>query len=121
MCSYTHKMYERVTTKDIIAVNQAFDAGRIVNTGSLEFAVQQANAQKSWLAACALLVRAILIDHVFEEGNKRTAAAIIIGAFEEQGLLYDRDQVSKSVVAILRKNITSIQGIQKVIKYAIKA
>jgi prophage maintenance system killer protein len=113
-------MYELTSMKDIIAINQLFDEGGLVNPGSLDFAIEASNREKSWLKATAIIVRAVLIDHAFEEGNKRTAAAIIMGSFEEQALLYDRDKVSKGVVLILRKNITSIEKIQKVIKDAIR-
>lgn len=114
-------MYELVSTKDIIAINQLFDKGHVMNRGSLEYAVSAANQERSWLKATAIVVRAVLIDHIFEEGNKRTAAAIIMGEFERQGLLYDRDRVARGISTILRKNITSIEGMQQVIKDGIKA
>jgi prophage maintenance system killer protein len=114
-------MYELVNAKDIIAINQMFDKGHVVNKGSLNFAVATANQERSWLKSIAILVRAVLIDHVFEEGNKRTAAAIIMATFERQGLAYDRDRVARGITLILRKNTASIEKIQQVIKDAIKA
>ena len=112
-------MFETVSEKDIIAINNKFDNGTVVNHGSLAFAVEQANKSGSWLRACAYLVRAILIDHVFEEGNKRTAAGVIVGYFEEQEAHYHPEDVAKAVAKILMKNMTSLSKIEQVIKNAI--
>jgi len=112
-------MYKRISLKDVVAVNQRFDRGHVVNGGSLDFALGEANRSKSWLRACAVLVRAVLIDHVFEEGNKRTAAAIMMSFFEESSLSCDPDRVAKGIVRILERNITSLTEIEKVIADAI--
>ena len=112
-------MYEKISKKDIIAINQKFDKGQIINGSSLDFALSQANSSKSWLKSCAVLVRAVLIDHVFEEGNKRTAAAIVTGFFEENEVDYNPEEVAKGITKILMKNITSIAEIERVILNAI--
>ena len=112
-------MYGAISKKDIISINQQFDKCHIINESSFDFAVKEANRSKSWIRACALLVRAVLIDHVFEEGNKRTAAGIVVGYFEENSLNYDPEKVAKGITVILMKNITSIKQIEKVILNAI--
>ena len=119
MCIYTHKMFEKISRKDIIAINQHYDSGTVINSSSLDFALDEANKSKSWLKSCAYLVRAVLLDHVFEEGNKRTAADIIVGFFEENELNYDPDKISKGIVFMLKKNVTSIAEIERVILNAI--
>lgn len=108
-------MFERITRKDIVAINQRFDTGRVVNEGSLSYALDRANSSRSWLRSCAILVRAVLLDHVFEEGNKRTAAAIVVSFFEEQGLSYDPEGVARGVVRILMRKTTSLRAIEGVI------
>lgn len=115
MCIYTHEMFETISRKDIISINMKFDKGTMINESSLDYAISQANKTKSWSRACALLVRAILIDHVFEEGNKRTAAAIIVGYLQDNSLIYEPEKISKAVVTILTKNITNLTTIEKVI------
>jgi prophage maintenance system killer protein len=112
-------MFERLSIKDVLAINYVFANGRILDKGSLLFALDQANKSGSWLRACAYLVRAVLIDHVFEEGNKRTAAGIIAGFFEEQDITYHPEELAKAISKILMKNITSITAIERVIKNAI--
>jgi prophage maintenance system killer protein len=91
----------------------------VVNAGSLAFALDQANTSGSWLRACAYLVRAVLIDHVFEEGNKRTAAGIIVGFFKDNNLSFHPEEVSRAITFILMKHITAITHIERVIKNAI--
>lgn len=119
MCIYTHKMWEVVTKKDILAINRQFDKGQVINESSLEFAINQANQTKSWLRACAILVRAVLIYHVFEEGNKRTTAGIMISFFEENNLKYDPEKIAKTVAKILMKNITNLSKIEREVLNAI--
>ncbi len=112
-------MYESVNKKDIIAINQKFDNGRVINDNSLSFALFQANKNTSWIKSCALLVRAVLIDHVFEEGNKRTAASIIIAFLEDKQLSYKPEEIAKLVTKILTKNMTKITKIEMEIKNVI--
>ena len=112
-------MFERISLKDIVAINNQFANGSMLNKSSLAFALDQANNSGSWLRACAYLVRAVLIDHVFEEGNKRTAAGIIVGFFETNDLKFHPEEVSKAIATILMKNITSITTIERVIKNAV--
>jgi len=112
-------MYERISKKDILAINQQFADGIILNESSLTFALDRANKTGSWLRACAYLVRAVLVDHVFQDGNKRTAAGIIVGYFEEKGYVYHPEKVAKIVATILLKNITSIVQLERHIKNAI--
>lgn len=112
-------MYERISKKDIIAINLKFDKGHVVNDSSLDFALDQANESKSWLKSCAVLVRAVLIDHVFEEGNKRTAAGIITGFFEENEMQYNPEEIAKGIAKILMKNIISMAEIERVILNAV--
>lgn len=112
-------MFETISVKDIIVFNRQFADGRFVNESSLLFALDQANKSGSWLRACAHLVRAVLIDHVFEEGNKRTAASIIVAFFEQQDLSFHPEEVAKAIATILMRNMTSLTAIERVIKNAI--
>ncbi len=109
-----------LSKKDVVVVNQEFDKGIVVNEGSLDFAVTQVQRSKNWLKTAAILTRAILIDHVFEEGNKRTAAAIIGTLMEMHSLAPDNEKIAKGITKILKGNISSIKEIEKVIKDGIR-
>ena len=112
-------MFEKISMKDILAINQQFASGNAINESSLTFALDRANKAGSWLQACAYLVRAVLIDHVFEDGNKRTAAGIIVGFFDAHELAFHPEKIAKAITIILMKNITSINKIEMVIKNAV--
>ena len=108
------------TKQDIIKVNKEFDKGIVINNSSLEFAVSHLAHSKSWLSQCAYLVRAILVDHIFEEANKRTAAAVMIAYFKAQKLPYDIYKTDKIVVDMITKNTTDLNKIKRMIKNATK-
>lgn len=109
-----------LTKKDIIALNQKFDEGNLHNEASLDFALSYAKKTENWTKALAYLVRAILIDHAFEEGNKRTSALLIESYIEFENHKVYSDKVLKLIKEILLKNITSIRKIEDMIKDAIK-
>ncbi len=109
-----------LSKKDIIAINQAVDSGKVVNDSSLDYAIKTIGRSKNWLRAAALLTRAVLIDHVFEDGNKRTAVAIIITYYEMNNLPYNQDRVNEIIVRMLKKNVTSITTIERLIKDGIE-
>ncbi len=109
-----------LTKKDIIALNQEFDTGKLHNEASLDFALSYAKKTDNWTKALAFLVRAILVDHVFEEGNKRTAALLVKSYAEyERCETYD-DKAVKMIKSVIMKNITSLKKIEELIKDAIK-
>jgi prophage maintenance system killer protein len=109
-----------LTKKDIIALNQEFENGTLHNEASLDFALGYAKKTENWTKALAWLVRAILIDHVFEEGNKRTAALLIKAYAEYEGYKTYDDEILKMVKKMLLKNITSIAKIEDMIKNGIR-
>ncbi len=102
--------------KDIAAINKEFHKGIVVNKSSLDYALDQAKRTKSWLKAAAYLVRSVLIDHVFEDGNKRTAAGIIMLYYYINKLDFDKKAIDETVIRILKKNINSITQIERLIK-----
>ncbi len=109
-----------LSQKDIISFNKEFDNGTIINEASLDFALSYAKKTENWTKALAFLVRAILLDHVFEEGNKRTAALLLKSYAEYEGYKTYDDKVVLLVKDIILKNIKSIAKIEDMIKDAIK-
>lgn len=109
-----------LTRKDIIALNQEFDEGNVVNEASLDFALSYAKRTENWTKALAFLTRAILLDHVFEEGNKRTAALLIKSYVTYEGHETVDDKIIKMIKEIIVKKVTSIQKIEDMIKNAIR-
>tara|TARA_Y100000310_G_scaffold239941_1_gene243741 strand:- start:929 stop:1270 length:342 start_codon:yes stop_codon:yes gene_type:complete len=109
-----------LTKKDIVAFNQEFDEGNFHNEPSLDFALSHAKKTENWTKALSLLIRAILIDHTFEEGNKRTTALLIKTYIEYEGHKTYNDKIAKLIKEILLKNIISIKKIEEMLKNVIK-
>jgi len=109
-----------LTKKDIVAFNQEFEDGNLHNEPSLDFALNYAKKTENWTKALSLLTRAILIDHVFEEGNKRTVALLIKAYVEYEGHTTYNDKILNLIKEILLKNITDIKKIEDMLKNAIK-
>jgi prophage maintenance system killer protein len=109
-----------LSKKDIIAINQEFHGGQLVNEGSLDYVISMTRRSRNWLKTASLLTRAILVDHVFEDGNKRTAAAIILACADMQGISCNPDKINQAIIRIILKNVTDVRAIERVIKDAIE-
>ena len=105
-----------LSKKDIISLNEEFEDGAFHNEASLDFAISYAKSTTNWTKALAYITRAILIDHVFEEGNKRTALLLIKAYAEYEGYKTQNDLLLKMIKKILLKNITNIRKIEEMIK-----
>ena len=109
-----------LTKKDILALNQEFDAGHFSNEASLDFALRYARKTENWTKALAFLVRAILLDHVFVEGNKRTAAFLLTSYAAFEGYELDDSRVAQLIKEIVLKNVSDILRIEEMIKDAFR-
>lgn len=109
-----------ISAQEIVELNKKFDKGNLINKSALDFAISSLKHTKDWITQLAYLVRAILIDHVFEEGNKRTTSALISSVLEIQKKAYDPYAVDKLIVVIIKRNITDIAEIRRLIKNVIR-
>lgn len=103
--------------KDIIRINQEIgETGAFHNESSLDFALHIIRAKKSWLYELIYLVRSLLIDHVFHDGNKRTTFLLITLYFDDHKKGYDDQRIVNAVRKIARKNLTDINKIARELK-----
>ena len=109
-----------LTRKDVVAINATFHDGKIVNESSLSFALGYARKTTNWHKALAFITRAILIDHVFEDGNKRTSAAIILTECYHQGFHVNKTRLAKLIEHALKKNVHDIRTLEEMIKDVIE-
>ncbi len=109
-----------ISLKDVIEINKGFSTGNLMNKSSLEYAVKTNERSRNWLRTAAVLTRAILIDHVFEDGNKRTSAAVIMLLMDMNNIGFNPEEMPKIIVEILKKNITNIKEIERRIKDGIR-
>ena len=106
--------------KDLIGINQQIGSnGKLHNEDSLDFTLSIIKQNKNWLYELSYITRSLLVDHCFEDGNKRTAIVVIVTYFENNNLDYDKDKLTKIVWGIAKKNITDINKLMRMIKSAI--
>ena len=109
-----------LSTNNVIDLNKEFHNGKLVNKASLEFAISCQSKTKNWLEQLSYIIRSLLIDHVFEDANKRTAVAVILAYFKGHELNYDPYRLDDLVILITKKNINDIKKLGRLIKNVIR-
>lgn len=113
-------MITLINKKDIVGINkQIGENGELQNGSSLEYALSMIKNKKSWLYELSYLLRSLLVDHAFRDGNKRTALIVLVTYLKDRGIDYNKDDLSRIVWNISKKNITDINKIGRLIKSAI--
>ncbi len=113
-------MCMKISKGDIVRINKGF-GGLIRNEASLDFALkQQKNKKLGDYKKLAYLFRAILVDHPFSDGNKRTAMFLALAFADESRKEVNRNLLLHHILSIASKNITHIRAIEERLKNAIK-
>lgn len=102
--------------KDIKKINKEL-GGKLRDSGSLEFAIS-AGKGKSERRKLALLWRAILIDHPFDDLNKRTVEILTRKYTKENDYSIDTETLVKEIIDVSKNSITNLDKIERRIKYA---
>lgn len=105
----------KITEKDLISINLKFDDGTIINRGALEFALSSIRKDQDWKEQIAYLLRALLSDHVFKDGNKRTAMHLLFMALERQDFGFKEDEIKRMIINIAKGGISDIKEIKKIL------
>ena len=106
-----------LNVEDVMRMNKAA-GGTLLNKSSLEFAIASGK-EKSDRRKLALLWRAILIDHPFSDGNKRTVATITRGYATLKKHKVETNRLIKEIITVADENITDLKDIERRIKYAV--
>lgn len=110
----------KISEEELLHINKGF-GGNLRSDSSLDFALQkQDNKKLGEYKKLAYLWRAILVDHPFTDGKKRTAMYIAFAFAEENGKMVERDLIKHHIQSIAAKNITDIKNIEWRMKNAIK-
>ena len=109
-----------ISKGDLIKINHGFGGG-LRSDSSLDFAADiQQNKKFGKYKKLAYLFRAILIDHPFTDGNKRTAAYLALGFAKEFNKVVDQDLLLHNIISIAKQNIVEIRSIEWRLKNAIR-
>lgn len=113
-------MCMEISKETIIRIAKGF-GGNLRNSSSLDFALEKQTDKKlGEYKKLAYLLRAILVDHPFSDGNKKTAAFISLAFAEQNNKVVDDELIKHQILSIASKNITDIRTIEERIKNAIK-
>ena len=113
-------MCMNISKEDLIRINHGF-CGELRSDSSLEYALDmQKNNKLGNYKKLAYLLRAILVDHPFSDGNKRTAMFFCLSFAEENKKQVDRELLLEQIISIAKNNITEIRNIEWRIKNCIR-
>ncbi len=102
--------------KDLIRINQEIgEQGLVRNESSITFALGMLKKKKSWLYELSYLVRSIVVDHVFEDGNKRTAYVLGTLYFQDNEKKYDDQKLVENILLIAKKSIVDINKVGRLL------
>ena len=87
---------------------------------SLNFALEHSKHSIAWTKQLAYLIRAILTDHVFIDGNKRTAYGLLMSYISLNGWSIEEKFAIELIKSTVLKKEKSIINIQRRIESVIK-
>jgi prophage maintenance system killer protein len=109
----------KINKQDLLRINEGF-GGNLRSDSSLDFALEKQNENKlGEYKKLSYLLRAILVDHPFSDGNKRTAMYLCLAFAEANNLHVERELLLHQLSSIAKKNIIEINNIEWRIKNAI--
>jgi len=113
-------MCMKISKEDLLRISRGF-GGNLRSSSSVDFAIEmQENKKLGPYKKLAYLWRAILVDHPFSDGNKRTAVFLGHAFAEENKKQVDRELLVYHALSIAKKNITNIRQIEWRLKNAIR-
>ena len=113
-------MCMNISKEDLLRINQGF-GGNLRSGSSIDYAIDiQNNNKLGDYKKLAYILRAILVDHPFSDGNKRTAMFLAFSFAEENKKQINRDLLLEQVISIAKNNITEIRNIEWRMKNAIR-
>lgn len=112
-------MCMEISKEDIIRIGKGF-GGELRNDASIDFSLgKQKNQKLGEYKKLAYLIRAIVIDHPFTDGNKKTAAYIVFIFAEQFNKKVDLEPIKEQIISIASKNINNIRAIEERLKNVI--
>lgn len=109
-----------LSKKDIIESNKRFHDGIVVNQSSLDYAVSTQARSRNWLRTASIIIRSIAVDHVFADGNKRTAAVVLMSIMEINKIAFDPESIAKIIHHISKNNMHNVRQIERCLKDVIR-
>jgi len=111
---------EIINKENLLRINKGF-GGNLRSDSSIDFAFERLKDKRLGnYKKLAYLMRAILVDHPFSDGNKRAATFVCLAFANEVNKQVDRELLIHHIISIAKKNISEIRNIEWRLKNAIK-
>lgn len=101
---------------DLIEINKKF--GGNLTKDYIDYSII-AGKGKNEYKQLAYLLRTILVDHIFTDGNKRTALHILLEFADNNNIKLDKKRTIREIIEIASKNIREINKIERMLRYII--
>jgi len=112
-------MCMNIGKEEILRINHGF-GGNLRDDSSLDYALDKLNDKKLGnYKKLAYLLRAILVDHPFSDGNKRTAAYFALSFAYQSKKKVNQELLIHHIISIAKNNIHDIRKIERRLKNAI--
>lgn len=113
-------MCMNISKENLLRINKGF-GGNLRSDSSLDFAIEvQENKKLGPYKKLSYLLRAILVDHPFSDGNKRTAVFVVFAFAKEFNKEVNRELLIHQIISIANKNISEIRNIEQRLKTVVK-
>ena len=113
-------MCMEISKEEIVRIAKGF-GGNLRNSSSLDFALEKQNDKKIGIyRKLAFLLRAILVDHPFTDGNKKAAMYVAFAFADQHKKQVDTELLKHHILSIASRNITDLEIISERMKNAIK-
>jgi len=113
-------MCMEISKEEIIRIAKGF-GGNLRNASSLDFALEKQSDKKlGAYKKLAYLLRAILVDHPFSDGNKKAAMYVAFAFADQHSKKIESEILKHHILSIASKNIIDIEVISERMKNAIK-
>jgi len=110
----------KISKEELLRINKGF-GGNLRSDSSLDYALDKLKNKKLGpYKKLAYLWRAILVDHPFSDGNKRTAAYAALSLAHDFNKQVDQELLTHHIISIAKQNIHNIKNIEWRLKNAIK-
>jgi len=101
-----------INKKEIIKINKEL-GGTLVRESSLDFACDSMKDNKNVFKRNACLIRAIVVDHPFDDFNKSTATLSTLREFKRNKIKCKEDSYLRGIRKIARENQTDLKIIER--------
>ena len=109
-----------ISKEDLLRINRGF-GGNLRSDSSIDFAIDlQENKKLGEYKKLAYLLRAILVDRPFSDGNKRTATFLVLNFADQNKKQVDKELLLHHMVSIAKHNIIEIRNIEQRLKNCIR-